>query len=155
MKAKHKIALKRPGCSLEPLSFDGTYRCDVKPLLNGDSKGTTLQYVMLRQTEDGRCLCMVCDEDGHYKQLPYNFSMITKSGSYKFLSKIVGTVVFVCYRWENVWTKEIYDFELLDLNDDEISIINTILGDQYQERVKHIAAHDPSVLARPIFTILS
>ena len=149
----HKIAIKRPGCSLEPLSFDGTYRCDVKPLLNGKAEGTTLEYVMLRQTPDGRCLCMVCDENGRYKQLPYNFSMITKSGSYKFLSQIVGTVVFVCYRWEDVWAKEIYDFELLDLNDDELSIINTIFADQYQQRVKEMGQKDPTIHDSPVFTI--
>ena len=149
----HKIAIKRPGCSLEPLSFDGTYRCDVKPLLNGKAEGTTLEYVMLRQTPDGRCLCMVCDENGRYKQLPYNFSMITKSGNHKFLSTIVGTVVFVCYRWEDVWAKEIYDFELLDLNNDELSIINTILADQYQQRVKEMGQKDPTIHDSPVFII--
>lgn len=153
--AIHKIAIKRPGCSLEPLSFDGTYRCDVKPLLNGKAEGTTLEYVMLRQTPDGRCLCMVCDEDGRFKQLPYNFSMITQSGGYKFMSQIVGTVVFVCYRWEDVWAKEIYDFELLDLNDDEMSIINTILGEQYQERVKDMFRNDPTIHDSPVFTIFN
>lgn len=151
----HKIAIKKPGCSLEHLDFDGTYRCDVKPLLNGKSEGTTLEYVMLRQTKDGRCLCMVCDENGRFKQLPHNFSMITQSGGYKFLSEIVGTVVFVCYQWENVWEKEIYDFELLDLNDDEISIVNTILGELYQERVKIMAANDPSIHTSPMFTVFS
>lgn len=153
--AIHKIAIKRPNSSLELLDFEGTYRCDVKPLLNGKAEGTTLEYVMLRQTKDGRCLCMVCDEDGRYKQLQHNFSMITQSGGYKFLSKIVGTVVFVCYRWEDVWAKEIYDYELLDLNDDELSIINTILGDPYQERVKQMARHDPTIHDSPVFTIIS
>lgn len=152
--ATYKIAIKRPDSPLELLDFEGTYRCDVKPLLNGKAEGTTLEYVMLRQTKDGRCLCMVCDEDGRYKQLPYNFSMITKSGSHKFLSRVLGTVVFVCYRWEDVWAKEIYDYELLDLNDHEISIINTILGDQYQERVKVISQQDPTIHDSPIFTII-
>jgi hypothetical protein len=81
--------------------------------------------------------------------------MITKSGGYKFLSPIVGTVVFVCYRWEDVWSKEIYDFELLDLNDDEVSIINTILSDQYQERVKVMAQNDPTIHDNPIFTVFN
>lgn len=153
--ATHKIAIKRPRCALEPLAFEGTYRSDVRPLLDGQSGYVTLQYVMLRQTPEGRCLCMVCDEDGRYKQLPHNFSMITKSGGYKFLSPIVGTVVFVCYRWEDVWSKEIYDFELLDLNDDEVSIINTILSDQYQERVKIMAQNDPTIHDKPIFTVFN
>lgn len=151
--ATHKIAIKRPDGELETMAFEGVYRSDVKPLLTKETEWVTLQYVMLRQTPDGRCLCMVCDEDGRFKQLPYNFSMITQSGSYKFLSQIVGTVAFICYRWENVWEKEIYDYELMDLNDDELSIIQTILGEPYQERVKAASKSDSSIHDRPVFTI--
>lgn len=86
--ATHKIAIKRPDGELETMAFEGVYRSDVKPLLTKETEWVTLQYVMLRQTPDGRCLCMVCDEDGRFKQLPYNFSMITQSGGYRFLSQV-------------------------------------------------------------------
>ena len=137
----HKVAVKRPGEPLEVVDFQGTYRCDVKPLIDNEPD-TYLQYVAIRDVGD-RCLCMACDDSGLMKQLPVNFNMLTQSGNHSFYEKIVGTVVFMVYQQVDVWEHEIWDFELLDLNEDDIQCIERMLSTEAQQHMAEIAAMDP------------
>lgn len=135
------MAVKRPGENLEVMTLNGFYRSDVKPLVEENSDHLTLDYVMIHQNGN-RCLCMACDQDGCFKTLEHNFDMITKSGSHKFLSHIKGNAVFLCYQWE----KEIYDFELLDMTDEELEIVRHIVSPEYQKGVRMTKEHDKSIL---------
>lgn len=143
----HKVAIKRPGKPLEVVDFEGTYRCDVKPLIDNEPD-TYLQYVAIRNVGD-RCLCMACDDSALMKQLPFNFNMLTISGNHSFYEKITGTVIFMVYQWVDVWEHEIWDFELLDLNEDDIQYITRMLSKEAQQNMMHIAATDPFVVREP------
>lgn len=124
-----KIIVKEPGKEMRVVDFDGKYRCDVKPFLGED---ITLEYVQMQGGEDSR-LAMVCDEDGKIKQLPYNFCLPLQFWG---VDAIVGTICFVRYRWENPWEKELWDFELMDLTDEDISAIRRVLGEPYQKALR-------------------
>lgn len=140
---KHTVIVKRPDEEMEIIEFDGRYRCDLKTLIC-DEENTILDYVMLGRSGD-RCFAMACDQDGIFKSLPPNFNLITQSGRHRFLSNIVGTVVFFCYQWEDVWEKEIWDFELLDLDQAQINNVEKILSEPYQEELLAAKSKDPSI----------
>lgn len=128
--AKHTIIVKRPDKVPEIIEFEGQYRCDLKKLFGNDSN-IILDYVMLGSSGD-RCFAMACDQNGKFKSLDPNFNLITQSGGHKFFSNILGTAVFFCYQYEDVWEKEIWNFQLLDLEQSQISRIMTILSEPYQ-----------------------
>ena len=143
----HKIAVKRPNEPLELLDFEGTYRSDVTPLV-GNKEHTYLQYVSLGVDGD-RHLAMACDEDGMAKNLPVNFNMITHSGNHSFYESILGAVVFLVYREENTWEKEIWDFELESLNDKDIALIESLLSEKTQKYEKLMSELDPGITKTP------
>jgi len=140
---EHKIAIKEPGKPLEIRTCEGTYRTDVRPFIDSGND-TYLQFVQIRSQKD-RVLCFACDEDGIRKALPANFQMLTRSGNHSFFETILGTVVFLVFRWEDPYEKEIYDFELMDLNDDDIAIVEKLLSAQTQEKSRLVAEIDPNV----------
>lgn len=142
---QHTIAIKRPNEALELTHIDGEYRCDVRKVYDKDPEDYTyLQYVTIRESGD-RVLALAVDEDGLGKNLPSNFHMLLRSGNHSFYDTIVGTAVFLAYRWEDPYEKEIYDFELLDLNKEDIQAINHLLSTQTQQKYRTIAQMDPFV----------
>lgn len=110
---KHKVAVKHPGKPLEIVEIEAQYRTDVKSLISNNDD-TILQFVIMEQTGD-RVFCFACDEEGLYKNLPLNFEMLTQNGQTSFLSRVVGTVVFLVYELEDVCDHDIWDFKICDI----------------------------------------
>lgn len=115
-----KVIVKQVGKPAEIMEVDYKYRNEVGKLID---EGITNEYVHIVQNE----LAMVVDEDGLPKELPFNFLLSTNSPHYP-IQAIVGTVVFCRYQWENPWEKEIYDYELMDVTEQDIERVNELLS---------------------------
>lgn len=146
---KHKIAVKHPGKPLEIVEIESKYRTDVKPLIAQDND-TILQFVIMEQTGD-RVFCFACDKEGLLKNLPLNFEMLTQSGNTSFLSKVVGSVVFLVYELEDVYNQEVYDFEIRDVTEADIELAKHLLNEKTQRKAKSLAKMDPHIHDRPEF----
>lgn len=140
---KHKVAVKYPGKPLEIVEIESQYRTDVKSLITQDND-TILQFVIMKQTGD-RVFCFACDEEGLYKDLPLNFEMLTQSGNTSFLSRVVGTVVFLVYELEDVYNQEIYDFEIRDITDKDVELAEHLLKEETQQQARYLAEVDPHI----------
>lgn len=146
---KHKVAVKHPGKPMEIIEIESKYRTDVKPFIAQDDN-TILQFVIMKRTEN-RIFCFACDEEGLIKNLPLNFEMLTQSGNTSFLSRVVGTVVFLVYELEDVYNKEIYDFEIRDITDEDIALAEYVLSDKTQQKARNLAKMDPHIHDKPEF----
>lgn len=113
-----KILVKEPQKKPVIIDFEGKYRTDVEKLI-GDGN-CTMEFVHIVRNE----VDMIVDEDGLPKELPFNFFI---NHMYP-IQAIVGTVVFCRYQWENSDEKEIYDYELRDLTEQDIEYILTLIG---------------------------
>lgn len=132
----HSIIIKRPGEPAEVMEIEATYRCDLTPLLG---RNITPSYCHLCQRNDIRRLCLVCDEDGRYKDLPANFDLVTFGVLGNYYVPLKGAVVFFKYIWEPSDGKEIYDYKLTSISDRDIALVEYILGDEYQKKAKEYA----------------
>lgn len=129
-KVNPRILKKEPGKEPEIIEVDARYLCDlVKPFFG---EGVTMERVALNHE---RTLWMLVDEDGLYKNLPLNFLM--SSGSPHFpIQKIVGTALFVESNYADIWSEEIYDYEINDLGVDYQKVICTMFSDEMQKSLK-------------------
>ena len=129
----HKIIIKHPGKPAEITESDGTYRCDLNHLLG---KNITPSYCHLCDRNAMLRLCLVCDDDGRYKDLPYNFDLVTFGAMGSYHVPLKGPVVFFRYIYEPSHGREIYDYKLTSITQPDIDLINYILGDEYQSKAK-------------------
>lgn len=148
---KHKVAVKHPGKPLEIVEIEAQYRTDVKSLISNNDD-TILQFVIMEQTGD-RVFCFACDEEGLYKNLPLNFEMLTQNGQTSFLSRVVGTVVFLVYELEDVCDHDIWDFKICDISDRDIKLAEHLIKPETQKRARKIAKMDPHIHDKPEFVI--
>lgn len=132
---------------IEFVEFDGIYRNEVTSLID-DQKDTILQYVTMHFSGD-HVLCFACDEMGLLKNLPHNFFTVTETPNNRYFEDIVGTVIFLTFHNENVWEKEVWDFKLEDLTEDDIDLISYILSDQAQEISQNVLRNDPHIRKAP------
>jgi len=119
-KETHTVLLKKPNEAAQIVDVTGKYRCDCKDLIDKDM---TIQYVQF-----DKAACFMCDEEGLIRELPTNFFLPTDMG----IERICGTVVFMRYKWENPWEKELWDFELEDLSKRDIDAIQRVLSREMQ-----------------------
>lgn len=119
-----KVIVKRPNKPIEIVDIDCKYRNEVSKLI-GDN--IINEYVHIKTNE----LTLVVDELGMVKELPLNFMLETTSLHYP-IQMIVGTAVFCRYQYENPWEKEIWDYELMDITEEDIQIVNKILENRNQ-----------------------
>ena len=124
-----KIAVKEIG---KPLKIEETtekYRTDMaqKYISSKDLEGVWLN--------DNHTLSLMVDEVGLWKELPLNFLMGFQSPHFP-IQKMVGTVVFVRTKPITNYLAEIWDYEVEDLTDEDISVINYILSDEHQNELK-------------------
>lgn len=124
-----KVIVKRAGEPAEIVEVDCKYRNEVARLISDDK--ITNEYVHIKVNE----LAMVVDEDGIAKQLPLNFFLETTNPYYP-VQAIVGTVVFCRYQWENPWEKELWDYELRDITEDDVATVNKLFSVDRQMRLR-------------------
>ena len=124
-----KVIVKKVGNSPEIVDVDFRYRGECAALLDGD--GITAEYVTVIDRE----LSMMVDEEGLIKGLPLNFFVEMNNPFYP-VQAIVGTVVFCRFRWENPWEKELWDFELLDVTEGDLQVVEQMLNREDQVALK-------------------
>lgn len=116
-----KVIVKQVGEPAKIVEVDYKYRNECGRLISTEE--ITNEYVGIVDRE----LSMVVDEDGLCKELPHNFLMEMNNPMYP-LQSIVGTVVFFHYKWENPWEKDLWDFELMDVTDSDLTIVEKLTG---------------------------
>ncbi len=122
-----KVAIKKVGINLQIKEDDTQYRTEFAKSVINDYP----EYVSM---QDGWLFCCV-DEEGLLKGLPTNFLMEMNSDTFP-LQKIVGDVVFVRCKPVNFFMEEVYDLEIVDLTDTDIEVINDLLSNDTQARLK-------------------
>ena len=115
-----KVIVKKAGKPAEIVDIDCKYRNELRKLISDED--IIPEYVEIVPQQLG----MVVDEDGLPKSLPFNFYLATNN-PYFPVQEIVGTVVFFRYKWENPFEKEIYDFEVLDVTEKDIELVEDIV----------------------------
>lgn len=122
-----RIAVKLVGEPLKIVDTHKKYRGDcVKQYIGMDEY---IEY--LRLNSDGT-LSLAANENGLPMELPANFLLATTS-PYFPIQVMVGTIVFVRTKYVNVWEKEIWDYEVEDLTDEDIKAIEDILNPERQQ----------------------
>lgn len=121
-----KIAIKHPGISLELDDTPHVYRAEAVAQVLG--KKATQCPVWL---DSEKTLAFVCDENATFKQQPVNF-FIEVPNIFAPVQTIVGDVVFVRTKPCDPATEEIWDYEVEDLRDTDILLINYLLDDGKQ-----------------------
>lgn len=119
------IVIKRVNESKEVISTDKRYVGDLKEYLNVDF------YPEFVQLSSSGLYCCV-DEDGYPKNLDFNIFIPTLNPNYP-IQRLVGNVVF--YRLKPVnYDGEIYDYEIDNLTEKDLEIINQILDEDEQNK---------------------
>lgn len=124
-----KIAVKEVGKEPQIIETRDKYRGACARRFTGIENH--VEFVPLN--EDGT-LCIGVNEDGLPLGLPINFLLHMNSIDWP-IQKMVGTVVFVRHRYVNPWKKEIYDFEVEDLTEKDMELIEKILSSKYQDEL--------------------
>ena len=98
------------------------------------AKSVINNYSEYIQMQDGWLFCCA-DEEGLIKNLPVNFLMEMQSTAFP-LQKITGDVVFVRCKPVDYMHEEVYDLEIEDLTEGDISLINSLLSENQQAELK-------------------
>lgn len=122
-----KVIVKEVGKKLVVRDIDCKYRNECGDLIE---KNITKEYVTIKDKE----LYMVVDEDGINKNLSLNFLISTNNPFYP-VQIIVGDVVFCRIKWENPLEKELYDFEVADITEEDLKEVAELLDVKYQREL--------------------
>lgn len=122
-----KVIVKEVGKKLVVRDIDCKYRNECGDLIE---KNITKEYVTIKDNE----LYMVVDEDGINKNLSLNFLISTNNPFYP-VQIIVGDVVFCRIKWENPLEKELYDFEVADITEEDLKEVAELLDVKYQREL--------------------
>ena len=121
-----KIAVKEVGKPLQTVDSTKKYRTNSAKEYIG--KDNLVQFVRLNNNDT---LFIGVDEDGLLKELPVNF-LLSTSNPYFPIQKIVGAVVFVRTKPISGYFS-IEDYEIEDLTEEDIGIIEELLSDKVQK----------------------
>lgn len=86
---------------------------------------------------EGMEFIMVVDEDAPLKRLPLNFYMAFNDGGVS-VQQIWGDVLFVRNKYADIWGKEIWDFEILDVTERDVEGVEALCGPVMQNSLKAI-----------------
>lgn len=125
-----KIAIKEPGKALLFLETNEKYQRNCVKKQLGENRYP--EFVPLNKNGT---LSVGVTDDGLLRKLPLNF-YISCSNPYFPIQKMVGTVVFTKIKPIEQKAEEIYDYEVTDLTDEDILIIETLLSDEKQKELE-------------------
>jgi hypothetical protein len=121
-----KIADKKAGNSLEVIDVPLQYRMAAVAHVLGKAAA---QFPVWLDSE--RTLAFVCDENAALRKQPVNF-FIEAPNPFAPVQAIAGDVVFIRTKPCDPATEEIWDYEVEDLLDTDIQLINYLLDDGKQ-----------------------
>lgn len=122
-----KILVKEVGKDIQIIDTQEKYRGACVKKYTGKEYGA--EFVPLNK--EGT-LCIGVNEDGLPLDLPTNF-LLRMNSPYWPIQKMVGTVVFIRTKYVNPWKEEIWDFEVEDLTEEDMELIEKILSSEYQD----------------------
>lgn len=125
-----KIAIKEVGKKLQVIETNIKYRYECCKQFTG--KSDPVEFIKLNK--DGT-FSLGVNENGLPLELPVNF-LIGTNNPYYPIQKIVGTVVFVRCKYVDVLKKEIWDYEVEDLTEEDINYIEEMLNEKYQKELE-------------------
>lgn len=121
-----RIAIKEVGKELQIVETSQIYRTDcVKEFIGAAN------YPEFVRLNDNATLNLGVHECGLMLNLPVNFYLACNNPFFP-VQTMVGTAVFVRTKWVNVLEEEIWDYEVEDLTDEDILIINDLLDKSTQ-----------------------
>lgn len=121
-----KMILKRANGGVDIVETKKQYRLDaVKEFL---TDCMTVEFVWFEREQT---FCMAVDEDGLMKQLPNNFFLQTNNPVMP-IQPIVGDVVFVRVKPVDDYSKEIWDLEVAECTEEDVTLIKKLLDDKTQ-----------------------
>ena len=118
-----KVILKRVGKPLEVIDIEKEFVTDIARELIGDKDNKT----HIETVKCGECFRMYCDEEGIPKGLPKNFGMWTTNSFYPY-QNIFGDVVFIRHKYVNIYEEEIWDYEPLDVTEEDIETAKRVIS---------------------------
>lgn len=123
-----RVIVKEPNEDFRVVSTDIKYVGDLKSLIGTNFYPETVYL----GGNTGLYFC--ADEDGYPKGSEFNIFLPTLSYDYP-VQRLVGTIVF--YRVKPIdYCGEIYDYEVGDLSDCDISVIADLLQSENQKQLK-------------------
>ena len=121
-----RIAIKKVGEDLQILETTEKYQRKCVKSFLGENRCPEFVYL-----NNNKTLSVGVTEDGLLRNLPLNFYM-SVNNSYFPVQKMVGTVVFTRVKPLNYDGEEIWDYEIEDLTDKDLELIEKILNDMTQ-----------------------
>ena len=115
-----KVLVKKPGEPLQVVDTNEKYFGDCAKSIIGKDSYIERVYI------EGMQFIMGVDENGMYKNLPINFFIPFDNAFYP-IQKIYGTAVFVRNKYCDPFTEEIYDYEVIDIKEDDKKWLENIL----------------------------
>lgn len=125
-----KIAVKEVGRKLQIIECNEKYRINGVRQFTGKENNVDI----VRLSNDG-CLTLGVNGEGLWNKLPTNFLLEMMNPIYP-IQKIVGTVVFTRVKHVNPYAEDVGDFELVDLTDCDIQLIQHILDEDKQKELQ-------------------
>lgn len=126
----NRIIIKKPDMPFEVIETGNTYSGECGKLIDVN-EGITVQRVYLSKD---MTFTMFVDEDGLSKELPLNF-FLSVNNPFHPVQAIVGTVVIVRTKYVDIYAEEIWDFEVEDITDDDIKMVEKMLDPTYQNKL--------------------
>lgn len=121
-----KALLRKTDGSMNYVECDEKYLLDYSKKFLG--KDTSIEYVFMN---DDLTFVMTVDEDGHLKELPFNFFISTTSPFYP-VQIIVGDVLFFRIK-KHKYGEE--DYEVEDITNEETELLDEILSPEMQKKL--------------------
>lgn len=128
-----KLLLKRVGKPLEVVESTEKYMMDCAKRFFAQDVFTGRVWL------DGYEFVMIGDDDGPYKELPFNF-LIGFERSVAPVETVLGDVVFIRNKPADPWVEELWDFEVTDVTDQDIDLVSKLLDPSTQDVLREVAA---------------
>jgi len=126
-----RIAIKKVGEDLQIIKTQEKYQRECVKSFLGENRYPEFVYLNNNNT-----LSVGVTEDGMLRNLPFNFYM-SVNNPYFPVQKMVGTAVFTRVKPLNDDAGEIWDYEIEDLTDKDLELIEKILDDTTQTFLKN------------------
>ena len=124
-----RIVVKEPKEDIKIIETTKQYRTECVKEIIGEKY--YLEYITVTADEE-HMLSLAVIEDGLMRELPPNILISTTSPIFP-IQILVGPVVFVKTKYENAYIKDIWDFEVEDITDEDLELIKQMTDFKTQE----------------------
>jgi len=123
-----KVVVKEPKKNIKVVDINQKYRTDcVKEIIG---QNYSIQFVCI-EIDTQHILALGVIEDGLMRNLEPNMFISTTSPVFP-VQILVGPVVFVKAKYENAFIKEIWDYEVEDITEEDLELIKQMVDPKVQ-----------------------